>query len=180
MHCQPGGIDPILRGLAAQVHQDVDTFVVDDVRNFLFGMPGDGGEDLVARNIQRGRDHGLPSYTEARRQFGLTTVTSFDDIPTDSATRERLRQVYNDDIDAIDFLVGSLAERHVRNGLLGELNAYVVRQQFIALRDGDRFWFENTGVLTSEKLALVRNTTLAEIMRRNTLIGSEYPIMSLQ
>jgi hypothetical protein len=55
-----GGIEPLLRGLAAQAHQAIDVFVVDDGRNFLFGPPGAGGFDLAALNIQRGRDHGLP------------------------------------------------------------------------------------------------------------------------
>jgi hypothetical protein len=31
------GVEPILRGAASQVQQDVDLFYVDDVRNFLFG-----------------------------------------------------------------------------------------------------------------------------------------------
>ena len=65
-----GGIEPVLRGLAWQQAQAVDLYVVDEVRNFLFGPPGAGGFDLSALNIQRGRDHGLPSYSEARLAHG--------------------------------------------------------------------------------------------------------------
>ena len=36
--------------------------------------------DLCAINIQRGRDHGLPSYNEARLAFGLSRVSRFEDI----------------------------------------------------------------------------------------------------
>ncbi|NNL50289.1 MAG: peroxidase, partial [Woeseiaceae bacterium] len=61
-----GGIEPLLRGLAAQVCQQIDVFVIDDVRNFLFGNPGSGGFDLAMLNIQRGRDHGLPNYNAVR------------------------------------------------------------------------------------------------------------------
>ena len=168
-----GGIDPILMGLSNQVHQAVDALVVDDVRNFLFGMPGEGGEDLVARNIQRGRDHGLPSYTSVRLEYGLSAVNSFEDIPTDAVTREKLRTAYNNDIHAVEFWPGALAERPVNNGLMGELNSHVIKTQLIALRDGDRLWFENSGVLTDMQLATVRNTTLTTIIRRNTVIGTE-------
>ncbi|MEM7263645.1 MAG: peroxidase family protein, partial [Planctomycetota bacterium] len=38
-----GGLDPILRGLASQACQTIDPYVIDDVRNFLFGPPGAGG-----------------------------------------------------------------------------------------------------------------------------------------
>ena len=37
------GVDPILKYLASDNAQEVDTQVVDDVRNFLFGPPGAGG-----------------------------------------------------------------------------------------------------------------------------------------
>lgn len=66
-----GGIAPLLRGLAAQLAQEIAPLVIDDVRNFLFGEPGLGGFDLVSLNIQRGRDHGLPSYNQAREDIGL-------------------------------------------------------------------------------------------------------------
>ena len=42
------GIDAILIGLASQPCQEMDTKLVDDIRNFLFGPPGAGGMDLGA------------------------------------------------------------------------------------------------------------------------------------
>jgi len=53
---EEGGIEPLLRGLGSQECQRIDPFVVDGVRNFLFGDPGSGGFDLASLNIQRGRD----------------------------------------------------------------------------------------------------------------------------
>ncbi|MFM8633799.1 MAG: peroxidase family protein [Planctomycetia bacterium] len=50
------GIDGIVKYLASSRAQEIDTRVVDDVRNFLFGAPGQGGFDLASLNIQRGRD----------------------------------------------------------------------------------------------------------------------------
>jgi peroxidase len=59
-------VDAFLRGLASQICQEPDPFEVDDIRNFLFVAPGSDGFDLVSLNIQRGRDHGLPGYNQAR------------------------------------------------------------------------------------------------------------------
>ena len=64
----------LLQGLADEPCREVDTLIIDDVRNFLFGPPGTGGVDLASLNIQRGRDHGLPEYNEARRAYGLWRI----------------------------------------------------------------------------------------------------------
>ncbi|MGY0793751.1 peroxidase family protein [Azospirillum argentinense] len=55
----------ILRGMTAQVGQEIDEFVTDVLRNQLTGIP----LDLAAINIARGRDTGMPTLNEARAQF---------------------------------------------------------------------------------------------------------------
>lgn len=167
---EEGGIAPVLRGMAAQSCQDVDTSVIDDVRNFLFGEPGSGGFDLVSINIQRGRDHGLPSYNEVRRGYRLRPARDFGDITTDPVVAERLREVYGD-VDLVDAWVGGLAEDPFREALVGELVFTALRRQFEQLRDGDRFWYEN--VFRGPELREIQATSLADIIRRNTEIAGE-------
>lgn len=166
------GIEPLLRGLASQICQELDPYEVDDIRNFLFGAPGSGGFDLVSLNIQRGRDHGLPGYNQAREEVGLAPVASFADITTDRQLQQKLASVY-DNVDQIDLWVGGLAEDHVEGAMVGELLVTLLSRQFTVLRDGDRFWYENQ--FSEQEIAELEQTSLAVIIRRNTAIGRELP-----
>ncbi|MGH0028448.1 MAG: peroxidase family protein [Myxococcota bacterium] len=165
-----GGIEPLLRGFAHQRHQRVDVRVVDDLRNFLFGAPGSGGFDLPALNIQRGRDHGLPSYAEVRVAYGFPPAADFADVSRDPEVQARLASAY-DTVAAIDLWVGGLAEDPVPAGHLGPLFTRIIAEQFEALRDGDRFWYERD--LSPVELSEVQRTRLSDVIRRNTSIGRE-------
>jgi len=165
-----GGIDPLLRGLAKDIAQKVDPFIVDDIRNFLFGPPGAGGFDLASLNIQRGRDHGLPRYNDARQQLGLPRVESFQDISSNPDIQMRLEDAYGN-VDDIELWPGGLSEDLLEGSHLGELYHLIVKTQFEALRDGDRFWYERK--LSGAELQEVRATRLSDVIRRNTGIGFE-------
>ena len=172
------GIEPILRGFTADPHQRVDVLIIDDVRNFLFvddqptGTPRLRGFDLASLNIHRGRDHGLPSYNDMREALGLELKESFSDITGDPEVQRRLRKAYGtnedgtDKTDDMDIWVAGLAEDRHGKSMLGELFHTIVSRQFRVLRDGDRFWYERT--LSQDELREVEETTLADIIRRNT------------
>lgn len=163
-------LDPILRGLATQTHQKLDQKVVSDLRNFLFGAPGDGGLDLPSLNIQRGRDHGLPDYNTMRVAMGLNAVTGFSDISSDATIVADLSSTYST-VDDIDLWVGGLSENPVAGSQLGPLFQAIITRQFTEVRDGDRFWYRND--LNPQEMDRVRGTSLSRIIRDNTNIGSE-------
>jgi hypothetical protein len=166
------GIDPILKGLATGVAQAIDTYIVDDVRNFLFGPPGSGGFDLASLNIQRGRDHGLADYNTVRAAVGLRRAASFADITADVDLQSRLELAYKS-VDAIDVWVGALAEDHVPGASVGELLRKTISDQFTAIRDGDRFWYENT--FSGTELNNIRQTQLSDVIQRNTELTTIQP-----
>ncbi|MFP4121402.1 MAG: peroxidase family protein [Coleofasciculus sp.] len=165
------GIDSLLLGLASQKSQTIDALLVDDIRNFLFPA-GTGGLDLAAVNIQRGRDHGLPSYNEARRGLGLGGYTSFDQITSDAEIAQRFRDIYGtsdgqDNIDLVDLWIGGIAEDAYNSGMVGELFNVIISDQFQRLQDGDRFFY----LADQDLLNLVPDigdTRLSDIIRRNT------------
>jgi len=121
-------------------------------------------------NIQRGRDHGLPSYNDTRQALGLQRQESFADVTQDLEIQSRLAQAYAD-VDDIDVWVGGLAEEKLEGAMVGELMFVVMKQQFEALRDGDRFWYTRT--LSRARADEIERTSLADVIRRNTNIGNE-------
>lgn len=164
------GIDVILRGLATQRCQELDELVIDDVRNFLFGAPGAGGLDLVSLNIQRGRDHGLPSLAAMRSVLKLKPLAAFKDVNKNAVTTARLDAAYESPAD-IDLWIGGLAEADVPGAMVGPTFHKILADQFQRLRDGDRFWYQR--YLPPQLIRLVEQQTLSEVVRRNTGIKGE-------
>jgi peroxidase len=173
-----GGIEPILRGLASGNMQKIDTNVIDDVRNMLFGHPSIGGMDLVSLNIQRARDHGLPDYNTVRVAFGLAPKMTFAEITSDPEVQMRLEAAYGDTSN-MDLWPGLLAEDHVPGAAVGETLRTILVDQFTRLRDGDRFFYLNpdepsdlAGTLAALGMTLddLDATTLGQVIKRNTNI----------
>ena len=159
------GIDGILKSSASLLSQEIDLQVIDGLRNFLFGPPGAGGLDLVSLNIQRGRDHGLSDYNSTRVAYGLDAYDSFADLTSDETLQADLESLYGD-INNVDLWVGLLAEDHERGASVGELTGTIIADQFQRLRDGDRFYYENT--LSRSDIRAIERTSLADIIERNT------------
>jgi len=165
-----GGIEPLLRGLAANQAQEIDNFIIDDVRNFLFGPPGAGGFDLASLNLQRGRDHGIPTYNDVRVALGLVPALTFADITKNPDVRQRLESVYGS-VELVDLWIGGLSEDHRPGAMVGELFYTILVNQFERLRDGDRFFYLNA--FPNFQISILESTTLADVIRRNTTINQE-------
>lgn len=166
------GIDPILKYLASDRAQEIDTIVVDDVRNFLFGAPGQGGFDLAALNIQRGREHGIADYNSVRAAYGLAKITSFAEITDNKAVQDSLAATYGS-VDKLDLWVAGLAEKHLPGSSMGATFTRILVDQFSRLRDGDRYWYQNA--LPADAVRDIQKTTLADIVRRNTTLTNLQP-----
>lgn len=159
------GIGGYIRGQSEQICQEVDTLFVDSLRNELFANLADPS-DLLSLNIQRGRDHGLPSYNVIRQAFGLTPVADFSDFNSDVSSA--LATVYDNNITLVDAFVGMVAEEHNAGAVVGETLQAVLSDQFARLRDGDRFFYKNPDYLPPELIEQLDRITLADIVHRNT------------
>jgi len=167
------GYDWILGGLMMQNSQNFDPFVTADVTNFLFRVPGrDFGADLAARNIQRGRDHGLPGYNQYRALCSMSRITSMASPPPEVRPDawQRVQSLYTSP-DDIDLFTGGLIEYPVQGGLSGPTFNCIKALQFARLKRGDRFFFTHgnqVGTFTPTQVRQLRARTLGDIICENS------------
>lgn len=176
---QPGIVDEIIRGLVATPMETLDQFITGEVTNHLFEdrkIPF-SGIDLIALNIQRGRDHGLQGYNNYRALCNLKRATTWEDLSREIPTEviNRFKKIYAS-VDDIDLFPGAMTERPLQGGLVGPTLACIIGIQFRQLRKCDRFWYENhmpEVKFTEAQLAEIRKTTFAKVACENLEIPGD-------
>ncbi|XP_055459664.1 dual oxidase 2 isoform X2 [Psammomys obesus] len=158
-------VDQLLLGMASQISELEDRIVTEDLRDYWPGPDRFSRTDYVASSIQRGRDMGLPSYSQALLALGLEPPKNWSALnpKVEPQVLEATASLYNQDLSQLELLLGGLLESH---GDPGPLFSTIVLDQFVRLRDGDRYWFENTrnGLFSEEEIAEIRNTTLRDVL----------------
>ncbi|XP_048733941.2 dual oxidase 2-like isoform X2 [Ostrea edulis] len=160
-------LDDIIRGLSSTLAEKEDHIVVPDLREHLFGPLEFSRRDLVAINIQRGREHGLTDFNSVRKAFGLDAV-DWSNLTTNRDIRpavENLRNLYNNASNPnLDLFVGGLLE--TTDDGPGPLFRSILLDQFMRIRHGDRFWFENkgNGYFNDDEIQDIMNVTLHSII----------------
>ncbi|KAL4216726.1 heme binding [Mactra antiquata] len=129
--------------------------------------------DLVALNIQRGRDHGLPGYNKWRQFCRLPVITetefykhgtAFGDFTVDVSNKFRLTYRHPDDIDLYS---GGVRETVLPGSQVGPTFACILGDTFRRLRYGDRFFFENPYRLTGftlDQLKTIKKLKLSKVI----------------
>ncbi|CAG2209010.1 PXDN [Mytilus edulis] len=160
--------------LFTRFQSKTDRFMTDFGRNKLWESEPKNSVDTMSFDIQRGRDHGLPSYNRWREYCGLRPILHFGKgimgfaDHTIGATKA-LSSVYRHP-DDIDLISGAMAERPVSGGIVGPTFACLLGEQFALFKTGDRFFYENdfypTG-FTKGQLRQIKKQSLASVMCRH-------------
>ncbi|XP_028168588.1 peroxidase-like isoform X1 [Ostrinia furnacalis] len=171
MVAQKGMMQKLVKGMVTQKSQGLDFNYDDDLRHRWLG-----GLDVLAIDIQRGRDHGLPGYSQYRVLCGLSQATTFqhltDVIPQE--TVDKLSQLYEAPGD-VDLVVGMMAETPLPGSLLGPTATCFLKEQLWRTRSGDRYFYSHTdeaGSFTKRQLAELRRATLARLVCDNADVVS--------
>ncbi|CAM9558139.1 unnamed protein product [Pylaiella littoralis] len=149
----------IIRGAVLSPALDLDPYFSPVVSNLspVFKLPVDA--------VQRGRDHGLPTYNDAREAYGLGSVANFSALTPDADLAGRISAAYGGDIDSLDAVMGALAEgTHASTGgVLGDLLLEAWSDQLFRSIAGDRFYHSHARAMEG-----VANTTLMDLVSRVT------------
>ncbi|GAV03930.1 hypothetical protein RvY_14293-2 [Ramazzottius varieornatus] len=171
------GLDQLLIGLTLEPMQEADAVFTKALSDFLFFDPGRKGgnftgQDLIAINIMRGRDHGIPPYNDLREYCNLTRAGTFADLkfymPEDVV--DRMMKVYQSAED-LDIYVSGVAEFSVYGGVVGPTFACLIAEQFYRSRKCDRFWYETGDPairFSEDQLASIRKQKLAKVLCENS------------
>jgi hypothetical protein len=152
------GLGPVFRSLSQRQYEN-DEQIDNALRSVLFQIPKpgiadptvcgvpvvnpdcfSGVSDLGAIDIARGRDHGMPTYNDLRRAYGLAPKTSFVDVTGEATQRF-----------PVDPLINSRDPINDPNIL-----------DFVELRDADGNLVAPNSAAAQEEVVLgVRRTTVA-------------------
>merc|ERR1719481_1586505 len=137
----------LLLGLSSTTSQPFSPKISYQLVNYLYcvdecSLASGFGEDLAARNIQRGRDHGIPGYIKYRKFCGLTVPSSWAEKPKEIRQEnwDNLKLVYNK-VEEIDAFTGGVSVDSISDGVVGPTFGCILAKQFEYLLNGDRFFF---------------------------------------
>ncbi|XP_064107277.1 peroxidase-like [Macrobrachium nipponense] len=165
------GMGDLARGESRTHSKMVDQFFTKEVAGKLFRGSFDFGLDLLALNIQRGRDHGLPGYTKWLAKCGYRNINKFEDLSRvmPNNTIAALRSVYKS-VHDIDLYPGGISEIHLEGGILGPTFTCILTDQFKRMKFGDRFWYEErdqAGSFTKDQIQELHKVSLARVFCNN-------------
>lgn len=164
-----GNIGPFVRSMYNTLSRRNDPMMVPDLRSFLFAGQPDVtpiGHDLLALNVQRGRDMGVPTYNHLRRALGLEPKATWADITSDVSLQQALASVYASP-EECDAWVCSSAEPLVVDSSMGETQTFVIREQFCELHNTDSFYWDRAGYLSDAEKDYVRGRTFSSVLCDN-------------
>ncbi|KAA8530266.1 hypothetical protein F0562_004975 [Nyssa sinensis] len=110
--------------------------------------------DLAALEVYRDRERKVARYNEFRRALLLIPISKWEDLTDDNEAIDTLHEVYGDDVEELDLLVGLMAEKKIKGFAISE-TAFIIFLLMASRRlEGDRFFtsYFNEETYTKEGL----------------------------
>jgi hypothetical protein len=131
----------------------------------------DSGErfDLAAVDILRDRERGVPRYNAFRRMVHKPAYETFEEMTDNPQWAQEIKNVYNNDIEKVDLMVGLMAEP-LPEGMGFSDTAFRIFLLMASRRlKSDRFLSKDfrPEVYTKEGIDWVEETTMIDVIKRH-------------
>jgi len=116
--------------------------------------------DVLALDIQRGRDHGIPTYAGMRDDFDLPEINDFSSF---GDMADELTALYGTPAN-MDLIVGLLGEPSEDGGVLGEVGNQVIAVSFERVRETDHLWYQNTDIFPNSLINWIETKFIDDVI----------------
>ncbi|KAK4603777.1 hypothetical protein RGQ29_012330 [Quercus rubra] len=133
--------------------------------------------DLAALEVYRDRERKIARCNEFRRALLLIPISKWEDLTDDKEAIQTLKEVYGDDVEELDLLVGLMAEKKIKGFAISE-TAFVIFLVMATRRlEADRLFtsYFNEETYTKKGLEWVNSRESLK-----DVLDSHYPIMVIK
>ena len=125
--------------------------------------------DLGAVDIMRIRERGVPRYNEFRRLFHMKPASSFEDLTPNPLWQREIREVYDDDLERVDLMVGLYGEPPPRGFGFSDTAFRVFVLMATRRLEADRFFTEDyrPEIYTQAGLDWIDDNTMVTVLLRH-------------
>ncbi|KAJ6359165.1 hypothetical protein OIU76_000809 [Salix suchowensis] len=126
--------------------------------------------DMAAMEIYRDRERGVARYNEFRRNLLMIPISSWEDLTDEEEVIEALHDVYGNDVEKLDLLIGLHAEKKIKGFAISETAFFIFLLIASRRLESDRFFTTNFNyrTYTERGLEWVNKTeTLKDVIDRH-------------
>ena len=125
--------------------------------------------DVATIDILRDRERGVPRYNQFRRLLHLEPVKSFEELTPNAQWREEIRRVYDDDIEAVDLMVGMYCEPLPEGFGFSETAFRIFILMASRRLKSDRFFTDDyrPGIYTQQGLDYIQGNGMVSVLKRH-------------
>jgi hypothetical protein len=125
--------------------------------------------DLASIDVFRDRERGVPRYNEFRELLHIPRVQSFKELTDNRQWAEEIREVYNNDLDMVDLMVGLYSEPLPQGFGFSETAFRIFSLMASRRLKSDRFFTVDyrPEIYTPEGMAWIDDSTMATVLLRH-------------
>ncbi|PHU27581.1 Alpha-dioxygenase 1 [Capsicum chinense] len=131
--------------------------------------------DLAALEIYRDRERSVARYNEFRRRMLQIPISKWEDLTDDEEAIKMLREVYGDDVEELDLLVGMSAEKKIKGFAISETAFFIFLIMASRRLEADKFFTSNYNEETYTKKGLEWVNTTESL---KDVLDRHYPEMT--